>query len=559
MFWKRRNTGGMALCCLAALLLTLGLGLRTAADGAVGTATSQTAASSTLPGSGSLTDPPSHSEETATPDTHPEETTTPDTHPEETTESDATEVDSTSVTAQDIPTTAGQSRGPISPRTGRILRGTALACFLLGGALALLAVLFLPAAGAGPGIGPDGALTGVGLFLLLFLQDPSSFSLLPLTWGELGRGLLFCWLPLTALLLGCRELRRWLRVRLSPGWSWIHRVWARVAPGPGSYAAGLLATSLGIVLISAVLALAPAWPVQGQALGGGAVLAASCLPALICFARFCRDMDRLSRQIRDLSLGGEIPTESGPFQTERAALASLQKNHQEAVEAAVKSERFKVDLIANVSHDLRTPLTAILGYAELLQSERLSPEGQSQLEKLANRAGYMTGLVDSIFELTKVSSGAAPANMRDIDLIRLLEQTLGLYDDRLREANLSVRRHYCAEQLPLRTDGTRLHQVLANLLGNCAKYALPGTRIHLTVTEDDQTASVRLTNIASYEMDFTPEEITQRFARGDKARSTPGSGLGLAIAQTYTASLGGEFTVAVDGDQFSATVRLPKR
>ncbi len=548
MFWKRRNTGGMALCCLAALLLTLGLGLRTAADGAVGTTTSQTAASSTQPGSSFATESPTHSEDTTAPDTHPEDTTAPD----------ATGVDSTSVTAQEVPTTAGQGRDHISPQTGRILRGTALACFLLGGVLACLAVLFLPAAGAGPGIGPDGALTGVGLFLLLFSQDPSSFSLLPLTWGELGRGLLFCWLPLAALLLGCRELRRWLRVRLSPDWSWIHRVWVRVAPGPGSYAAGLLATSLGTVLIAAVLALAPAWPVSGQALGGGAVLAASCLPALWCFARFCRGMDRLSRQIRDLSLGGEVPTAPGPFQSEREALAALQQRQAEAVEAAVKSERFKVDLIANVSHDLRTPLTAILGYAELLQSERLSPEGQSQLEKLTSRAGYMTGLVDSIFELTKVSSGAAPANMQSIDLIRLLEQTLGLYDDRLREANLSVRRHYCAEQLPLRTDGTRLHQVLANLLGNCAKYALPGTRIHLTVTEDEQTASVRLTNIAAYEMDFTPEEITQRFARGDKARSTPGSGLGLAIAQTYTASLGGEFTVGVDGDQFSATVRLPK-
>lgn len=548
MFWKRRNTGGMALCCLAALLLTLGLGLRTAADGAVGTTTSQTAVSSTPPESGFFTEPPTHSEDTTAPDTHPEETATPD----------ATEVDYTSVTAQDIPTAVGQGRDPISPRTGRILRGTALACFLLGGVLALLAVLFLPAAGAGPGIGPDGALAGVGLFILLFLQDPSSFSLLPLTWGELGRGLLFCWLPLTALLLGCRELRRWLRVRLSPDWSWIHRVWARVAPGPGSYAAGLLATALGTVLTAAVLALAPAWPVPGQALGGGAVLAASCLPAMWCFARFCRGMDLLSRQIRDLPLGKDVSTEAGPFQSEREALAALQQRQAEAVETAVKSERFKVDLIANVSHDLRTPLTAILGYAELLQSERLSPEGQSQLEKLTSRAGYMTGLVDSIFELTKVSSGAAPANMQNIDLIRLLEQTLGLYDDRLREANLSVRRHYCAEQLPLRTDGTRLHQVLANLLGNCAKYALPGTRVHLTVTEDDQTASVRLTNIASYEMDFTPEEITQRFARGDKARSTPGSGLGLAIAQTYTASLGGEFTVAVDGDQFSATVRLPK-
>ncbi len=532
MFWKRRNLGGMALCCLAALLLTLGLGLRTAANGT----TSQTETSSTAP-------------YTMTP-------TQPTTYPADTPTPGPTEVDSTSVTAQEA-TTVQQGRDPIRFRTERILRWTALACFLLGGVLALLAVLLFPAAGAGPGLGPDGALAGIGLFTLLFLQT-EGFSLAPLSWGELGRSLLFCWLPLTALLLGCRELRRWLRARLSLDWSWVHRLWDKFAAGPGSYAAGLLLTSLGTVLLALILALGPVWKSPIQAGAGAALIGASCLPALICFARFCRGADRLSRQIRDLTAGGEIAAGPGPFQREREALAGLQRNHQEAVETAVKSERFKVELIANVSHDLRTPLTAILGYSELLQSERLTPEGRSQLEKLTSRAGYMTDLVDSIFELTKVSSGAAPAKKQDIDLIRLLEQTLGLYDDRLQEAGLSVRRHYCADQLPLRTDGTRLHQVLANLLGNCAKYALTGTRVHLTVTEDDQTVSVRLTNIAAYEMDFTPEEITQRFARGDKARSTAGSGLGLAIAQTYTASLGGEFTVAIDGDQFSATVRLPK-
>ena len=103
-----------------------------------------------------------------------------------------------------------------------------------------------------------------------------------------------------------------------------------------------------------------------------------------------------------------------------------------------------------------------------------------------------------------------------------------------------------------------MHQVFANLLGNAIKYALQGTRIYLDVTESDDSYRIRMTNTASYEMDFKPEEIMQRFARGDKARSTKGSGLGLAIAQTYTESVGGQFHVAVDGDQFSAVVTLPK-
>ncbi len=170
----------------------------------------------------------------------------------------------------------------------------------------------------------------------------------------------------------------------------------------------------------------------------------------------------------------------------------------------------------------------------------------------------MRELVESLFELTKVSSGAEVSKVEELDLLRLLEQTVGLFDDQLTAAGLTVRRHYAQETLSVTTDGARLHQVFANLLGNAIKYALPGTRIHLQVTERDGRCTVRMTNIASYEMDFSPTEITQRFVRGDKARSTKGSGLGLAIAQTYTESVGGSFHVEIDGDQFAAIVTIPK-
>lgn len=171
----------------------------------------------------------------------------------------------------------------------------------------------------------------------------------------------------------------------------------------------------------------------------------------------------------------------------------------------------------------------------------------------------MNELVESLFELTKVSSGVVEAKKEQIDLIRLLEQTIGLFDDQLAEAGLVVRRSYGADSLPLVTDGARMHQVFANLLGNAIKYALKGTRIYLEVRETEHKHLVRMVNTASYEMDFKPEEILQRFARGDKARSTKGSGLGLAIAQTYTESVGGTFRICVDGDQFSAIVELPKK
>ncbi len=239
-------------------------------------------------------------------------------------------------------------------------------------------------------------------------------------------------------------------------------------------------------------------------------------------------------------------------------LIDLNRQRDEAVRTAVTSERFKVDLISNVSHDLRTPLTAILGYGELLQKERLSADGNMQLAELNRKAGYMRDLVESLFELTKISSGVLESKKENIDLLRLLEQTIGLFDDALKEKNLSVRRHYPSDSLPLLTDGARMHQVFANLIGNAIKYTLPGTRIHLEVKKTAHDCIIRMINIASYEMDFDSSEILQRFVRGDKARTSEGSGLGLAIAQTYTESVGGTFEVKIDGEQFSAIVTLPE-
>ena len=248
----------------------------------------------------------------------------------------------------------------------------------------------------------------------------------------------------------------------------------------------------------------------------------------------------------------------GPFAETEEKLKAVQSAHTEAIRQAVTGERFKVELISNVSHDLRTPLTAILGYGELLEQQPMSEEGKLQLSRLNQKAGYMRDLVDSLFELTKVSSGVLEPKREAIDLIRLMEQTIGLFDDQLTAAGLRVKRQYAMKEAALNTDGSMLHQVFANLLGNAIKYALKGSRIYLEAAETDSGYRVRMVNTASYEMDFTAEEIVQRFARGDKARSTQGSGIGLAIAQTYTEAVGGAFRIAIDGDQFSAIVTLPK-
>lgn len=358
-------------------------------------------------------------------------------------------------------------------------------------------------------------------------------------------------------LTAARGIWWWGRNGFSSEWSAGHRLGLAAAENAGKPGRYLVFQSVWCAAFLAVCVGSVFLVYQGDLRflpGMGCFLAV--VLSCGCFLRGTRDVDHLSAQIHRLHEGQSISVREGMFEKEEEKLLDLIRQRDEAVETAVISERFKVDLISNVSHDLRTPLTAILGYGELLKKEQLSAEGNRQLAELNRKAGYMRELVDSLFELTKVSSGVVECKKEQIDLIRLLEQTIGLFDDELNHHHLQIRRHYVMDSIPVVTDGARMHQVFANLLGNAIKYTLSGTRIHLEVTSSEGYYTVRMTNIASYEMDFEPEEIVQRFARGDKARTTKGSGLGLAIAQTYTESVGGTFQVQVDGEQFSAIVTL---
>ena len=356
------------------------------------------------------------------------------------------------------------------------------------------------------------------------------------------------------VLLCIRELFGWMKVRFSLSWCLVQRIAQRCT-----------APQISLLVFVAWIML----PLVGLAWFRGSNIydvfwicvvgfVATSAFGFLCLWKYGKDLSHFTKQLNNYQHGKPITVGDGAFAQTEAQLLDVQAQHEEAVRTAVTSERFKVELISNVSHDLRTPLTSILGYSELLHNETLSPDGQEQLRRLHQKAGYMNDLVESLFELTKVSSGVVESKKDQIDLVRLLEQTIGLFDDQLVSAGLVVKRSYCADTIPAITDGARMHQVFANLLGNAIKYALAGTRIYLEVRETHSSYLIRMMNTASYEMDFKPDEIMQRFARGDKARSTKGSGLGLAIAQTYTESVGGSFRVSVDGDQFSAIVELPK-
>lgn len=397
-------------------------------------------------------------------------------------------------------------------------------------------------------LGPDGAAILAMLLLTGFIAyaEPVGAGYFMATHPAIYIACVFCGL------LILRELWGWIRRKCTLSWSIVQRMENRATKPQQSllcYMAWFLVWLIGAVLLilkDTRYLLPAAFGVLSGSFG------------LFCLLKYGSDLNHLKKQLENLEEGLPIRVRAGAFSRAEEQLLDIQTQHEEAVRAAVTSERFKVELISNVSHDLRTPLTSILGYSELLKKENLSEEGREQLQRLHLKAGYMSDLVESLFELTKVSSGVMESNKERIDLIRLLEQTIGLFDDQLLAAGLTVRRNYEKDGIPVVTDGARMHQVFANLLGNAIKYALPGTRIYLEVREEEERVRVRMVNTASYEMDFKADEILQRFARGDKARSTQGSGLGLAIAQTYTQSVGGTFHIAVDGDQFSAVVELPK-
>lgn len=395
-----------------------------------------------------------------------------------------------------------------------------------------------------PSAGPDGA------GFLLILADASFQNS-----GYMTRrmAVILYFLAVLLLLYALRELWGWLLSRCSLSWCALCRL--IIKNRRPSLSLGLL-FGWNLISILLLIGLLTRYPLTAALLSLAGLLLAA-LTGIGCLYKYGADLQHFQKQLELFQKGLPVTVKEHSFIQAETRLSAVSAQHEEAIRTAVTSERFKVELISNVSHDLRTPLTSILGYGELLEKEKLSPTGEEQLKRLNQKAGYMLELVESLFELTKVSSGAAECKKEEIDLIRLLEQTIGLFDDQLTAAGLGVRRQYETPSLLITTDGSRLHQVFANLLGNAIKYALPGTRIYLEVKCRETECAVRMVNTASYEMDFQPEEILQRFARGDKARSTQGSGLGLAIAQTYTESVGGQFQVVIDGDQFHAVVKLP--
>jgi signal transduction histidine kinase len=242
------------------------------------------------------------------------------------------------------------------------------------------------------------------------------------------------------------------------------------------------------------------------------------------------------------------------FYENRKTYEKIKKGFDESMQEQMKSERMKVDLITNVSHDLKTPLTSIISYVDLLSNEELPESARDYVSILVDKSERLKNIVSDLFDLAKSTSGNLPLNMETIDLKRLIEQTLGDMEDEIEKSQIRIKTSLTDQPVYIYSDGKKLYRVFQNILGNAIKYSLQGTRVFIDMQMDDRSIWVIVKNTASYDMDFTSEEILQRFNRGDDSRTSEGSGLGLSIAESFTKACGGEFTVKIDGDQFK--VRL---
>lgn len=239
----------------------------------------------------------------------------------------------------------------------------------------------------------------------------------------------------------------------------------------------------------------------------------------------------------------------------------VQKNVKEATESMIRSERMKVDLISNVSHDLKTPLTSMVGYIELIKKEELSDVVSDYVEVLDNKAQKLKEMIESLFDLAKTSSGNIKLNMEKMELNRLVEQVRADMEDKFAESDREVVLELTEEETDFTSDSSYMYRVCQNLMENALKYSAENTRIFFKTKRVQlngmDMVQFEVTNTANYRMDFTKDQIVERFARGDKARTTDGNGLGLAIVSTYTSALGGSFDVTIDCDQFKAVVAFP--
>ncbi|MGX8692523.1 MAG: sensor histidine kinase [Clostridia bacterium] len=286
-----------------------------------------------------------------------------------------------------------------------------------------------------------------------------------------------------------------------------------------------------------------------------ALLAAAILYLALCF-------QRLRKGAKAIAAGEEAVVIDekymiGDIKDHAEDLTHIRDGLSRAVDERMKSERLRTELITNVSHDIKTPLTSIVNYVDLLAREELNNEkAEEYIEVLQRQSARLKKLTDDLVEASKASTGNLPVAAEKLELGVLLDQTAGEYGERLTEKQLELRVTKPEEPVYVQADPRHLWRILDNLMNNILKYALPGTRVYLDLQRENGKAALCFRNISAQPLNVKAEELTERFVRGDSARSTEGSGLGLAIAASLAKLQGIELDLSVDGDLFKLTLRF---
>ena len=325
---------------------------------------------------------------------------------------------------------------------------------------------------------------------------------------------------------------------------------------------GIFYTVLPIYQYGFVYAMRSSSPLLTVLLGGSSLLLAGITIRTWRKGGIFRDMGKLAEQIALMSEGESIPeelrlSEKSFFHETDRQLAGVSDSMAKSVEKQLQAERLKVDLITNMSHDLKTPLTSMIGYTDLLKKEELNDTARDYVDVIALKQEQLRDMIQDVFDLSKATSNAEQLNMERLDMVKLFEQILADMEDRIQEEKREIRTDFPEEGLYFMGDNGKMYRVVQNLLENALKYSLPDTRIYISVKQQGNQAQAVMKNIAGYEMNFSPEEIMERFVRGDAARTTKGHGLGLAIASSYVKNMGGSLNIEIDGDLLKIIMEFP--
>lgn len=306
-------------------------------------------------------------------------------------------------------------------------------------------------------------------------------------------------------------------------------------------------------LFGVLTIISPVWLLLGILLFGGA-----------CFvvAYRAKDLDEIKKgvsEVRNGNVAYKIPeVRCQDLKALAANINDIAQGLDESVAAKVKAERLKTELITNVSHDLKTPITSIISYTELLSKvEGLPEEAKDYVAVIAKKSDRLNRLTQDLFDISKVQSGNDDVILEKLDVSLLINQALGEHDNEIQNSGFP----FCVDtqkELFISADGRKMSRVVSNLINNILKYTMKNTRVFITASEKDGMIVMQFKNISAYPLNFNVEEITQRFVRGDESRTAEGNGLGLAIAKSYTEICNGAFEIVVDGDMFKAILKFRK-